>query len=149
MADQISQATDDKVMAQIRNTFDELPIAELLKARPVAYDTALERVTISFDIGPAFCNLIGTVQGGILTAMLDNAMSFAVIGALGPEFIAPSIEIKTSYIAPTIPGRIMGEGSVVRRGRSIAFMDGRLTDPDGKLLATSTGTAQIRPRPGR
>ncbi len=149
MANKNTQEENGRVLEVIRKTFGELPIATLLNANPVSYDTELERVTVSFDVDPQCCNLIGTVQGGILTAMLDNAMSFAVIGALGPEFIAPSIEIKTNYIAPALPGPIMGEGGVVRRGRSIAFMEGKLMDTDGKLLATATGTAQIRPRPAR
>jgi len=138
---------DLETLARIKQDFDKLPIAKLLYARPVGYDSAASRFTVEFDAQGDICNLMGTVQGGILTAMLDNAMSFAVIGELGPEFVAPSVEIKTNYIAPAMPGRIFGEGHVVRRGRSIAFLEGRLTDGDGQLLATATATAQIRPRP--
>jgi hypothetical protein len=49
-------------------------------------------------------------------------------------------------IAPARPGEIVGEGMLVRRGRSIAFMEGRLTDPQGNLLTTASATGQIRLR---
>ena len=38
---------------------------------------------------------------------------------------------------------------MIRRGRSIAFMEGRLTDTDGNLLSTASATGQIRLRDGR
>lgn len=132
------------VLDYMRRTFEKLPIAGLLSARPVSFDGDAGRVVIDYDARPEFCNLIGSVQGGMLTAMLDNAMSFAVLGGLPEGHVAPSLEIKTSYIAPAKPGRITGEGRVVRQGRTIAFLEGRLNDPDGRLLATATGTAQIR-----
>lgn len=141
------RVNDVEILAQIRRDFQKLPIAKLLNAVPVGYDPSESRFTVEFDAKGDICNLVGTIQGGILTAMLDNAMSFAIIGELGPEFVAPSIEIKTNYIAPAKPGRILGEGHVVRRGRTIAFLDGQLTDGAGQLLATATATAQIRSRP--
>ncbi len=55
--------------------------------------------------------------------------------------------MKTSFIAPARAGEITGDGTLVRKGRSIAFMEGRLIDPQGKLLATASATGQIRPRP--
>ena len=136
--------TEDEALSFMRKTFESLPIAGLLSARPVAYDGETGQVVIHYETRPEFCNLIGSVQGGVLTAMLDNAMSFAVLCALPDGHIAPSLEIKTSYIAPAKEGTIVGEGWVVRRGRTIAFLEGRLTDPAGQILATSTGTAQIR-----
>jgi uncharacterized protein (TIGR00369 family) len=89
------------------------------------------------------------VQGGMLTAMLDLAMSFAVLCSLEDGHVVPSLEIKTSFIAPARPGEIVGEGIMIRRGRSIAFMEGRLSDADGNLLSTASATGQIRLRDGR
>ena len=85
----------------------------------------------------------------MLTAMLDLAMSFAVLCSLEDGHVVPSLEIKTSFIAPARPGEIVGEGIMIRRGRSIAFMEGRLTDTDGNLLSTASATGQIRLRDGR
>ena len=131
----------------IRDTFEELPVAKLLGARPVACDPVAGCLTVEFVARPEFCNLLGWVQGGILTAMLDVAMSFAVLATLDRHHVVPSLEIKTNYISPAKAGRLMGEGRLVRKGRAIAFMEGRLFDPGGSLLTTATATGQIRPRP--
>lgn len=135
---------DEEALRWMREIFPEIPITRLLGADPVSYNGKAARVAIDYMATPEFCNLLGTIHGGILTAMLDNVMSFAALCGLGPGYATPSIEIKTSYIAPAKPGRIVGQGHVVRQGRSIVFIEGSLTDPDGKLLTTATATAQVR-----
>ncbi len=127
--------------------FTELPIAALLGARPLGCDPQRGRFTVAFDARRDFCNLIGSIQGGMLTAMLDLAMSFATLCTLENGFVVPSLEMKTSFIAPARPGTITGEGALLRRGRTIAFMEGRLLDSDGNLLTVASATGQIRPRP--
>jgi uncharacterized protein (TIGR00369 family) len=127
--------------------FTELPIAALLGARPLGCDPQRGRFTVAFEARRDFCNLIGSVQGGMLTAMLDLAMSFATLCTLENGFVVPSLEMKTSFIAPARPGTITGEGALLRRGRTIAFMEGRLLDDGGNLLTVASATGQIRPRP--
>ena len=118
----------------------------MLGATLVSYDSETGQIVTEYDGKPEFRNLIGTIQGGILTAMLDNAMSFAALARLGEGFRVPSLEVKTSYIAPAFPGRIVGEAEVVRAGRSIVFTQGQLFDAEGTLIATATATAMVRKR---
>jgi uncharacterized protein (TIGR00369 family) len=134
-------------LAWIGQTFGELPVAGLLSARPVACDPVAGSLTVEFVARPEFCNLLGWIQGGMLTAMLDVTMSFAVLCTLDRHHVVPTLELKTSYISPAKTGRIMGEGRLVHKGRVTAFMEGRLFDPAGRLLTTATGTGQVRPRP--
>ena len=141
--------TEVEALDWAKRRFAELPVAGLLAARPIRCDPQSGRITVSFQARRDFCNLIGSVQGGMLTAMLDLAMSFAVLCSLDDGHVVPSLEIKTTFIAPARPGEIVGEGIIVRRGRSIAFMEGRLTDIDGNLLSTASATGQIRLRDGR
>jgi uncharacterized protein (TIGR00369 family) len=131
----------------IGETFEQLPVAHLLGARPVACDPAVGCLTVEFVARPEFCNLLGWIQGGMLTAMLDVAMSFAVLCTLDRHHVVPTLELKTSYISPAKPGKIVGEGRLVHKGRVTAFMEGRLFDPAGRLLTTATGAGQVRPRP--
>lgn len=138
--------TEAETLRWIEQRFGELPVAGLLDARPVACDPGSGQVTIAFTARHDFCNLLGWVQGGMLTAMLDIAMSYAVLSSMADEHLVPSLEIKTTYVAPARPGKIVGTGTVVRRGGTIAFMEGRLHDPEGQLLATASGTGQIRRR---
>jgi uncharacterized protein (TIGR00369 family) len=127
----------------IRRTYENNPIALLLGADPVSCDPVAGRITIAFEAKPEFCNLLGTVQGGMLAAMLDMVMSFSVLCAVGPGHVVPTIDMNTHFLSPAKPGRIVGEGAVVKKGRSISFMEGRLRDRDGRLLTTATASGQL------
>jgi uncharacterized protein (TIGR00369 family) len=139
-------ATEAEALDWAKRIFTELPVAGLLSARPIRCDPQRGRMTVAFQARREFCNLIGSVQGGMLTAMLDLVMSFSVLCALDDGHVVPSLEVKTSFISPARQGEIIGEGMLVHRGRSIAFMEGRLTDPQGNLLATASATGQVRLR---
>ena len=139
-------ASEAEALVWATRLFAELPVAGLLRARPLRCDPQAGRMTVAFTARPDFCNLIGSVQGGMLTAMLDLAMAFAVLCTLDHGHVVPSLEMKTTFIAPARAGEITGEGMLVRKGRNIAFMEGRLFDPHGNLLATASATGQIRLR---
>jgi uncharacterized protein (TIGR00369 family) len=127
----------------IRRTYSTNPIATLLGADPLACDPVAGRITIAFEAKPEFCNLLGTVQGGMLAAMLDMVMSFSVLCTVGPGHVVPTIDMNTHFLTPARPGRIVGEGAIVKKGRSISFMEGRLRDRDGRLLTTATASGQL------
>jgi acyl-coenzyme A thioesterase PaaI-like protein len=50
-----------------------------------------------------------------------------------------------SFVRPARPGTLIGEGRVVSRGRTIAFLAGELSTAAGELVATATATAYISP----
>jgi uncharacterized protein (TIGR00369 family) len=119
------------------------PIALLLGARAIAFDIAAGRAEIEFDGRADFANGFGSLQGGILTAMLDNAMTSAALAVSNMKIMVPTLEIKTSFIAPAMPGRIIGIAEVLRMGRSVAFLSGRLADAEGTLVATASATCRV------
>jgi uncharacterized protein (TIGR00369 family) len=79
----------------------------------------------------------------MLAAMLDMVMSFSVLCTVGPGHVVPTIDMNTHFLTPARPGRIVGEGAIVKKGRSISFMEGRLRDRDGRLLTTATASGQL------
>ena len=48
-----------------------------------------------------------------------------------------------NFLAPAKPGPITGEATVAQLGKTIAFVEGRLTDKDGTLLATASTSARL------
>ena len=122
---------------------EDTPVADLLGAEAVSWDAESGVFRIGFEASGRFCNMLGVLQGGIVTTMLDMAMSFAAIAAIGPDYRVPTLELKTTFLAPARPGRLIGEGWPVRTGKTICFMEGRLLDADGALLATASGTARV------
>jgi uncharacterized protein (TIGR00369 family) len=100
-------------------------------------------VKLSFQLDHRFTNPRGTVQGGIVTALLDDCAAMAGVVALGePGFIA-TLELKTSFLAAAMPGTLCAEGRCVKMGRSTCFLEAELSDAEGKLLAKMTTTAAV------
>jgi uncharacterized protein (TIGR00369 family) len=117
------------------------PTGVLFGMTVLSVDQAKGSVRMSFEPGANLTNPRGTIQGGIIAAMLDDAAAFAGIVALGePGFIA-SLEIKTSFFAAAYPGLLYAEGRCLKMGRSSCFLEADLTDKDGALLARLTSSA--------
>jgi uncharacterized protein (TIGR00369 family) len=72
---------------------------------------------------------------------MARAAMLATEGALAPA----TLEIKVSFFRAANPGPVRAEGWVERLGRSIAFLEGRLTTLDGAVLATATSTVKLVP----
>ena len=87
---------------------------------------------------------MGAIQGGFLAAMLDDTLGPALVATLGPGQFALTTDLHVQFLRSASPGRIIGRGRIVRRGRQVAFLSGELIDQSGELIATAVATAQIR-----
>jgi acyl-CoA thioesterase len=79
--------------------------------------------------------------------MVDYSMGGAVMSMLPPGEICATIEIKISYLAGVRGGVLTCETEMIKRGRRVAFLESRVTDDAGKLVATATGSFAVF-RPG-
>jgi uncharacterized protein (TIGR00369 family) len=100
-------------------------------------------IQIGFDGKKEFCNPAGFVQGGILSAMLDDTMGPAVFVMTEGRLYTATISITVNFLAPARPGPITGEATVMQLGKTVAFVEGRLIAGDGTLLATATTSARL------
>jgi uncharacterized protein (TIGR00369 family) len=103
-------------------------------------------IEVSFTASEAFLNPAGVIQGGFLAAMLDDTLGPALVAGLSPGDFAPTTDLHVQFLRPARPGRLLGRGRVVRRGRDVAFLAGELLDEEGAIVAMATATVQIRPR---
>jgi uncharacterized protein (TIGR00369 family) len=106
-------------------------------------DAKTRTAKLRFRASPDFRNRRGTIQGGILAAMLDSVFGTTLASTLQHGETIVTLEMKISFIRPAVPGTIYGSGRLVERGRSIAFLEGELRDAEGALLATGTSTFRI------
>jgi uncharacterized protein (TIGR00369 family) len=120
------------------------PAAATLGWELVAVDPDAGTIEVAFAATPAFLNPVGVIQGGFLAAMLDDTLGPALVATLGPGQFAPTTDLHVQFLRPAHPGRLVGRGRIVRRGRDVAFLAGELTDGDGTVVAVATATAQIR-----
>ena len=83
----------------------------------------------------------GSLHGGVIAFALDVSMGHLIKRTIGRPGI--TLEMKTQYLRPAVSGRVRCEGRFLRRGRSINYLESRMTSEDGKLLAVATSTWQL------
>lgn len=95
--------------------------------------------------GPHLENTNGVAQGGYAASLLDMAAGYAVTTTLPVGKACPTLELKTAYHKAILldAGPVRCEGKVVTRGGRVAFAEARLTDAQGALLASGSGTFLI------
>ncbi|MEW5687445.1 MAG: PaaI family thioesterase [Pseudomonadota bacterium] len=134
--------SDEAILARFLRTKNQPTGSQTLGFRMVSVNQETKSVEVEFDAkAELLLNPMKQIQGGYLCAMLDEAMSVACMVASGMTAVAPTLEMKTSFLRPGQPGKIKGIGRVVKWGRQVAFTEGELYDPEGRLLAKATGTA--------
>ena len=96
-------------------------------------------------LGPDHLNRRGVAHGGVVASLLDAAMGTAVVSAIAAEEWCGTMELSVQFREPVRPGVIVGEGRMVRRGRTAAFAEGEVRDASGKVLAVAHGVWTIWP----
>lgn len=136
----------ERLMALFSNAEHIPPASRLFGFELIDLDPEQRWVEARFIARDEFLNPNGSVQGGIVTGFLDEAMSLSAFVASELTAAVPTLEMKTSFLRPLFKGPCTARGSVVRLGRSVAFTEGRLFNEDGTLCATASATCAIRPR---
>lgn len=106
------------------------------------------RAVFEADPGEHLYNPIGMVHGGFACTILDSAMGCAVHSTLpaGTGYSTTDVQVRLIRAITVSTGRVRAEGRAIHVGRSTAVAEGRLSDANGKLLATATtACAIIRP----
>ncbi len=130
------------------DSFAMPPCASFLGYKFVSLGREQKRMRVTFTGSPAMLNPRGGVQGGFLTAMLDDAMGSMVValteGRQGPA----SVDIHTQYLRPAEPGRLTCEAEVVHMTKNTVFTRAVLYSEAGEIVATATQTARLLDLPG-
>jgi uncharacterized protein (TIGR00369 family) len=90
-------------------------------------------------------NPLGSVHGGVISALLDTAAACSVHSTLPTGVGYTSLDLSVKFLRPVTLalGEIVATGAVLQRGRRTALAEARLTDAAGKLLAHATSTCMI------
>ena len=135
---------DDDLEARIRS--GKALFESMGNFHVTGWDADRKEVTASFTVRREYCHTNGSIaQGGFITAWLDAAMAHAVLHDSDQQFNVASLEIKVSFLERVGPGAGTVKARVIRRGKRVAFMEGDLSNPDGRLAAQSTSTGLLIP----
>lgn len=118
-----------------------IPFAELLGLKLLRYEGG--ECDLSLDPQSTMLNSWSVVHGGATMTLLDVGMSHAArSAAAGPDgdrHSAATIEMKVSFMRPGT-GPLLSRSRVLHRTATMAFVEGRVEDGKGELVAHATGT---------
>jgi uncharacterized protein (TIGR00369 family) len=119
-----------------------IPLAAALGMRSEHIEP--DRVRARLPYRQDLTNSAGAVHGGAMMALLDCLLAAASRSVDPLGLRAVTIDLTTHFVAST-RGEVLGEARCLRRG-ALAFAQGELRDPEGRLLATATGTFKLLER---
>jgi acyl-CoA thioesterase len=92
---------------------------------------------LSMKVRSDMLNGVGWIQGGIFTAMADEAMALALYTVISPGERIATISETTSFLKGAKDEVLVATGRVVRKGRRVAFAESevRKETSEGEILA--------------
>ncbi len=90
-------------------------------------------------------NPFSSVHGGIISTLLDTAMTASVLSTLAKGTNCSTVEIKVNFVRPVTStcGTLACEARPLHIGKSLATVEGKLKDQNGKLYAHGVSTCSI------
>lgn len=92
------------------------------------------------DIAAQHLNPNGVVHGAVLFALVDTAMGSAAMSVLPDGQYATSVDVQLRFVRPAFSGELEADVEVLKRGRNVIHLEGRITDGDQRLIVTAAGT---------
>ncbi|MBN8443186.1 MAG: PaaI family thioesterase [Thauera sp.] len=132
--------------AELVALLERAPITHLLGRRILALDLDAGTLVVEFDGKAEFQNPARQIQGGMLSAMLDDVTAVLVTATLEPGAFCATLSLNTSFLASATTGTLTGKASFERRGKTICNVRGEIWQGD-TLIASAVAVCMVR-RPG-
>ncbi len=99
-------------------------------------------------VRPDMHNGVGWLQGGLYTALCDEAMALALFTVLDEGAVIATISESTAFLQGVRDGRISARARVIKKGKSVAFLEGEVVSGEGDVLARCQASFAILPKKG-
>ncbi|NLW76446.1 MAG: PaaI family thioesterase [Methanomicrobiales archaeon] len=126
---------------------DANPFFCLMGIRPVHFSEGKARLVM--DVREDMKNGEGWLQGGMYTALGDEAIALAIYTLLTEGDTIATVSCTTNFIRGIQKGSIHADGEVIRKGRQMIYAEATISDAkDGNLLARCTASFLVRSKAG-
>mgnify|MGYP001368836416 FL=1 len=88
-------------------------------------------------------NPFNTVQGGMIASAIDEITSISVNIFTKDKYLPSSTDIHISFHRPLFQGKVFGTAKIIKLGKQIVSVEGRLMASSGKIAASGLHTAVL------
>jgi len=131
----------DGMQALVRKEIPAPPAADLVGFALTSFSEGAAVVTL--PVTPAHTNPMGTVQGGVISAMADAAMGWAYMTTLGEGESYTTLEMKINFLRPVWQGTLAARARVRRAGRNVALLECDVVDEQDRSVAYAVSTCML------
>ena len=128
----------DHFRAMIAGEAEPPPVGKLIGFAMTEVEPG--RAVFEMEAGPQHASPLGSVHGGVICDLLDGAMGVSHASLLEDGETFTTLELKINFMKPVWSGHLRAEGKVIKQGRTIGLVEGRVTDESGSLVAFATST---------
>jgi len=105
-------------------------------------EVSAQSARLTVELRPELTNSRGHAHGGLVMTLLDIAMGRAAQASVPGAESFSTIDTHFAFLSPA-RGRLVGEGRVVKAGRSIVFCEGDCRDESGNVVARGSGVFTV------
>ena len=114
---------------------------KLLNTKFLIFDNDIYKFELEFS--KQCLNPFKTVLGGMIASAIDEITSISVNILTKDEYLPSSTDIHITFHRPLFEGKIFGTAKIIKLGRQIVSIEGRLYSSSGKIAATGLHTALL------
>ncbi|MBX3466145.1 MAG: PaaI family thioesterase [Planctomycetes bacterium] len=94
------------------------------------------RAVVSLPVTDAVVNMVGTLHGGAIATLVDDAGTIAIMSADQDGRPGVTTDLNVSYFSAAPQGEtVTAEARCLKSGRTLAFVEVDIKSAEGKLLA--------------
>jgi acyl-CoA thioesterase len=109
-------------------------------------DLGLGYARFVMPFSPGLANSIGLLQGGMIAALADEAVAYALWSLVPEGELISTVELKVNFLAPVRQGPIEAKARIAKRGKTISLGEVEVWEKD-QLVAKGLFTyIHLQPR---
>lgn len=124
----------------LQAVLNSAPFHHFMRMEILSVDAEEKRMVLRLPYRPEYQRQAetGQVHGGIISAFIDVAGTFAVAAVVGHG--VPTINLRVDYLRGAINTTLIATVTVLRAGRTVAVVDIDLRDEQDRRIAVGRGT---------
>jgi uncharacterized protein (TIGR00369 family) len=134
------EKTESSYLESLRYDFDHSPFWKLLGITVNSLTDG--EIEIKMEAKPELMNVNGTIHGGVVTSVLDSICGMTIRAT--KRVRVATISFTTNFMRPVSEGTtVFATARITKAGKRIIFMDAKLVDDQGELVADGTGAFAV------
>ncbi|MDD1752354.1 MAG: PaaI family thioesterase [Methanotrichaceae archaeon] len=105
--------------AKVRHRIAENPFISFMGIEAAELGIGYAKFVLPFR--KSLANSIGLLQGGLIAALADEAVAYALWSLVPDGEIINTVEYKINFLAPVRQGSVEAQAQIVRRGKTISL----------------------------